>query len=435
MATKRKKRKKVSARDVANRAGSFESTNISIPDGVEMFKVDKAGSYRLDIIPYEAGEGNPEAEPGDLHFERTFFIHRDIGANQDAYICPAKTSGEPCPICEYRNKLDKDPDSDPDAIKALLPKKRQLWNVFDHDEPDKGVQLWEVSYHLFGKDLYDRIKHSDEEDGYEFFADPDDGMTIKAAFEKKSLGGNTFYDVVSIDFKPRKRPLDDDLLDAAICLDDLPIIREYDDLKAIFLQQDDSDEDDAPKKSRGKGKAKGKGRRKARKPEPEEDEDEPPFDDDDDDDDEDDEPPKRKRKAKGKGKRGPKNEPHADEFGLEVGMEVTHDGEDCTIVKISKDGTSLTLEDDDGDHVRGVGPEEVTIVESDDEPDDEPDADDEDDEDDEPEPPKRKKRGTKKATKGKAKGKRKKPEPEPEPEADDDDDDDDDDDWDDWDDD
>lgn len=335
------KRQKVSAKKWANEHESgFSSTSLKVPEGVNFFSFKKAGTYKIDIIPFTAGEGNPNADEGTLHYERTYFSHRNIGPNEDTYVCPAKTFGKKCPICEARAKLARDPDSDEEYVKSLKPKERQLWNVFDHSEPDKGVQILDYSDWLFGKHLRAKINNADSGDGYELFADPDDGFTLKIGATEEKSGGYTFRSCTDIEFKARKEPLSDEVLNAATCLDKCLIEMDYAKLKAIFNQEDRDvkkdvaasngkhrsadDDDDTPPK-----------RPAARKP----------TDDDDDDD-------------KPAAKPGKKN--LAEAKGLELGMMVKHDDHGtCTITKVSRDGTSLTLEDEDGDIHTAIGPDEV----------------------------------------------------------------------------
>ncbi|GAF92316.1 unnamed protein product, partial [marine sediment metagenome] len=207
---------------------------------------------------------------------------------------------------------------------SLVPKERQLWLLRNRSERDKGVQLWNVSFHLFGKLLEKRVRARDDDESWDLFADPEEGSTLKVDFEKVTRGGYTFMDASSIDFKQRKDPLDDGLLESVPCLDELLIIPTYDELKKVFLQIED--EDDKPSK-----------KKKKKKEEPEEE--------DDDEEDDDDE------------------ELTAEEAGLEVGGTVTYDDETHTITRISKDGTSLTLKDEDGDKVGpGIAVDEVEKV-------------------------------------------------------------------------
>jgi hypothetical protein len=344
-------RERLSARNRAetHRSG-YESSALNLPVDVKLFKLDKAGTRRIDIIPYHVGQGNPGpgADPGSLYFERTYFVHRSIGADQTTYVCPAKTANKRCPICEYRAKLVKDPDADEDEVKALAPKERQLWNVIDLDEPDEGIQVWDISYHLFGKLLDQYVKDADADEDIEYYADPVDGKTLKLGVAEKSFGGRSYYEVLTIGFKDRKTKYDKSTIDAAFCLDDLVQVLPHDKLKAIFFQAEDEDvEDDEPEE---------KPSRKSRKPVKVE------IDEEGDDiiDDEDEEV---EEKPKTKSRPGTTDEPTtAEEAGLEEGMQVEHAkfGK-CDIVRVSKDSTSLTLEDMDAELHKGVGCDEVKV--------------------------------------------------------------------------
>ncbi|MEK0377025.1 MAG: hypothetical protein QQN51_07930, partial [Nitrosopumilus sp.] len=78
--------------------------------------------------------------------------------------------------------------------------------------------------------------------------------------EESHAGKASWFEVVSINFKARKEDLDEEILEETTCLDDILIIKEYDDLKEIFLQtatDDDEDEDeDKDKKKKKKSKKK-----------------------------------------------------------------------------------------------------------------------------------------------------------------------------------
>lgn len=246
------KRQYTSARERAEKHSSgFTAPYLKGADKLTFFK-PKAGVMLLDILPYEAGEGNPWAEPGNLHWERTFYAHRGIGANNDSFLCPRMTSKERCPICEHRARLQKEGDPDMEnLIKDLAPKERQLFNVIDTKEPDKGVQVWDFSYHLFGKLLEARLRDSDEEDNWGNFFFMEGGFTLKIGFGSKSYAGRRAYvEVETIDFKPRREDYEEDILEKVHCLDDLLTSPSYEKLKATFLEteglgakKEDADED------------------------------------------------------------------------------------------------------------------------------------------------------------------------------------------------
>lgn len=252
---KSKRRARVSARAKAeSRKNEFTSRALKVPAGVTMFRPKPGTVLKINILPFEAGEGNPNAEPGQLHYERTYHVHRGIGPSDDAVTCLKKTFGEKCPICEYRSKLDREEHED--EFLALAPKERVLYNIIDMNDREAGVQIWDISYHLFEKHLEAAIKLSDEEDGYEFFADPEDGLVLHLNFEKKSYAGREYGEVTSVQFKPRRQPLTDAELSGAHCLDDLIARMSYSELKTLFLQEDsvDDDDDDTPPPPKSKGK-------------------------------------------------------------------------------------------------------------------------------------------------------------------------------------
>jgi len=258
----RDKRRSSAAEAARRRAlehtSEFARTSLEIPSGANMFSIKKPGSYRIDILPYKVGKGNPYADEGTLHYERTYWVHRGVGADEDTYVCPAKTAKKPCPICEYRAKLERDSNADEELIRALAPKERQLFNVVDLAAQDRGVQIWDNSYHLFGKLLDSRIRNADDDEDFARFCELEGGLTLKLTAEEKSMGKNKFCDVTSIDFKPRKDDYTEEWLDACYCLDDIVKVLDYDSLRKIFLQTADVDEeelesdDDAPAKPTGR---------------------------------------------------------------------------------------------------------------------------------------------------------------------------------------
>jgi hypothetical protein len=251
----RREKRVVSAKKrMQEHTSGFERTTLKLPDGVNFWTPKDPGTYRIEIIPYKASN-NPYAEEGDYAFERTYWMHRGIGPENNSYVCLAKELKKKCPVCEYRAKLAQDPNGDEDMIKALAPKQRQLFNVFDHKHPDKGVQVWEVSHFLFGKHLDNKIKNADPEDRerYEGFANEEDGLTLRITASQETTGSNTFLEFGDIEFKERKEELDPEVFDQAVDLDACIKTLDYKELRKLLLQIDDEDaEDDAPKKGKGK---------------------------------------------------------------------------------------------------------------------------------------------------------------------------------------
>jgi hypothetical protein len=370
--SQREKREKrtVSARQWAATRDDSERTAFRIPKDTTLFYIKVKGKKKLDFIPYVVGKGNPMADEGSLWFERTFWIHSNIGINEKSYVCPARSAGRRCPICEERARQARNPDAAKELIKALEPKQRQLFQVIDLSEPDKGVQLWEISYHLFGKSLKERINNADEDRGWDRFADLTEGMTVEVVFVDKAIPGySAFFDCSSIDFLPRAKPYNDGMLDRVACLDDLLIIRDYEELKKIFLQETEEEGDkDEERPTHRPGSAdpaqtRPNPAKTAAPPAKQHPSEEELWDDE--------EPEKPAAPARAKTAPQPANTPpkaatkapSASADGLGVGSVVYHaEFGKCEIVKVSGDGTSLTLEDAEEEFHKAVARAEVTLT-------------------------------------------------------------------------
>ena len=354
--SKRERRYSSAKKRAETHKTGFDRTTIKVSNDVVFFGLSQVGTRRIDILPYVVGEGNPFADPGELHYERTFYIHRDVGVNNDSYVCPARTMKEPCPICQYMTKLMRDIDADPKQIKALSPKERQLWNVIDRDDPDKGVQLWDISHHLFGRLLDTEIRNADEDEDYDTFFHLEKGKTLKIGVGQKSIeGGRPFYEVETISFKPRKDDYDDDVLEKCHSLDDLPLVMDYDKLKAIFLQtaeadeMDDDDDEEQEEKPR---------RKRPKDDDDEEEQEEKPRrkkskdDDDDEEDDVWDKKPEKKSSSK--------------KVEISVGDMVSYKNESCEVLRVGEGG--LLLEGEDSGRIyKDVEIDELTETEEEEE--------------------------------------------------------------------
>ena len=241
---------RIRKRAAQQQAGTGGFTTLNLPDGVEFFN-PKAGKYLVDILNYKVGKGNPYADEGELWFERTYWVHKNVGTDGKTFVCPKmSTDGRnPCPICEYRAKMQKQ-GADKKLLSDLKPKERQLFNVIDVTEgPNKKVLIWDISNYCFGKQLDGEIRDADEDDGYVEFPALQGGFTLRLGIDEESVtaesGSYNFIKVNRIAFKPRKRDYDESILSKLLCLDDLLIIPEYGQLEKEFFQDTiDKDDDD-----------------------------------------------------------------------------------------------------------------------------------------------------------------------------------------------
>ncbi|MDE1868150.1 MAG: hypothetical protein KGI08_10640 [Thaumarchaeota archaeon] len=225
---------------ISDHKGGFNRC-FKVPEGMSVF-VPKPGIYNLDMMTFIAGAGNPYADEGVEHCERTYWAHANIGPNEDRVVCLAKTVGQKCAVCEWLRRAGNSPTADEETLGRMAAKERQLWLPYDHAEPDKGVQIMDLSYHLFGKRLRERIADDAGASGWEYFYDMAEGSVLRVAFANKSIGkGNPFVEARNIDFMQRKRPYAADTAKDMPCLDDLLVILTYDKMKEILLQTGDND--------------------------------------------------------------------------------------------------------------------------------------------------------------------------------------------------
>lgn len=341
MATRREKdkqkRRKSDAQAWAHQQGSSGmSTCVKLPDGVEFWK-PTPGTHLLDFMLYVVGKNNPRADEDMLHFERTYDAHRVPTADgARLFACRLKCFGKSCYGCDWLRNNSR--TADQDLVKQMRATTRHLWLVNDKPGDKKNPLKVFDSNHFnkgmgFGEMMADALGDVPE---YRNFADLEGGMTLQLKVKEDTFPGGKYNKVTRIDFLPRKYSYPESLLEDAPCLDECIVLVSNEDFKLAMEggsdDSDDKEDNDTPKKSL---------RTSRQQVNHDEDEDE-----------DDDKPVKKKKEAT------------ADEVGLEAGDEVEYEDDTCVIKSISRDGTSLTLENDEGDLIKGVGPDEVEKLEA-----------------------------------------------------------------------
>lgn len=218
------------------------------------------GSHIIDIIPYPTGKMNVEGDkPGKVHYTFHYYIHKNVGPNKDWYICPARTWGHDCPICEHRAKLlDQGADYDT-KVAPLNTKERNLYNIvcYDKGEEKKGVQIWDVSFHYFEKHVIALSKKPARGGRAEktvVFFDEEEGKSIAFTIEP-AKSKEDYPSFVGHSFDDRDYEIEEEVLDSAHCLDELVHCPSYEELEKAFWgtkgkandnvdDDDDDDEDD-----------------------------------------------------------------------------------------------------------------------------------------------------------------------------------------------
>ena len=260
------------ARQAANkreRGGSGLDTLQNIPQDIEFFKPKagpgKKGMNQFSIVPYITSiENHPFQEPGEPWPECTYWQHViGTAGDQKRFICPAKTEqseSRKCPICEYRSALIKS-GQDPDLADELKPKQRQIFNILDHNDEDKGIQLFEISPYMFGFALDDEDKAQAEDFDDKYYGDFEDGLSIKARFSESSFGGKKFAEIARIDFEERDDLPEGMVTEEAVDLDAALKILDYDEIHKQFHELGDEEEGEGTEEEEKEGKT-----RRSRKP-------------------------------------------------------------------------------------------------------------------------------------------------------------------------
>jgi len=347
------KRRKSDAKKWARDQKTFEATCVKLPPGVEMYKM-VPGTVRLDFMSYVTGKGNVRADEGMVHFEREYHAHRiQTASGMRLYCCRAATFGKPCPVCEW---LTSHGNSDPDKAKSLRATVRHIWLVNDKPgDPKNPLKVLDTNHYNKGKGFGEQIGTAiDNLEDYASFADAEGGYTLQLVIEEQTFPGGKYNAPTRIDFIRRKYDYPDEVVENAPCLDAMLIDVGYDALVNLMETGSTASE------SEGKSE-------KVTSPSKSEKED-----------DEDDD----------------KDEVTAEEAGIEEGDTVVYDGEECEILKVSGDGTSLTLKGESGKVYKAISPGEVSMPDPEEE---EPDEDEDEDEDEDTPPPSKTAKGKKTA--------------------------------------
>ena len=245
-ARNRRERRRVSPEMVKKDAASGGKQQIeffNLPDGVKLWQPPKAGTYDIDILPYEVKVANHPNRIGVdfIWYKRPFKIHRGIGANKLSLVCPTSV-GSPCPICSYRDTLDKNTQ---EKLKKEL--KPQNWVVYNRDDPTgKNEQtLFAFSYGKFAQQLDKELTLFDKDDPKcNFYEVVKTGHTITARFVDAVFDGNKYLTADRIDFKPRKDMHEDTILDNVVCLDTIFNILSHKEIEALFFEIDPPDDEE-----------------------------------------------------------------------------------------------------------------------------------------------------------------------------------------------
>jgi hypothetical protein len=220
---------------------------LRIPKGVDVYSIEfpkklETIKVKFDIIPYViTDEKHPDltqgAEIGSPWWRRPIRVHKNIGVENTAYICPT-TFGKKCPICDYKKKLAGE-KSDKDTIKALNYSLRSIYIVKPKEDSN-----YEDDYHIFDISdfcFFDPLMIDVEEQNEHNFPSLDDGKTLQVRFNKESFNNNNFPKASRISFLEREEQYEDSVLDEVPNLDEILVVLPYKELEAKFLEMDEEE--------------------------------------------------------------------------------------------------------------------------------------------------------------------------------------------------
>jgi hypothetical protein len=300
-----------------------------LPEGWSHFAFensDKAKKYLMSILPTIAGPHNKEADEGEPHWRHQYAIHKKIGPEEKTVPCNAVNFGEPCFVCEHRNKLIKK-GADKDTVKAYYPSTRDLFAVKVKGE--EGYQLFETYGFMkddkaFGQMLLTKMEDKADKPDHSVHRWwwPHKGKDLSVLVKKSTFPGGSFAAPTNIEFVKREEQFAEELPGELPCLEDCIIKADYEEVKKMFL---------------GVGKT---------KPEDDEEEEDEDLDDEDTDDEEDEEEEKPKKKSKKKKEEDDDDSEETDEEDDEEESDDDDSGDD------EEDEGDADEEEDDGDEIK-----------------------------------------------------------------------------------
>jgi hypothetical protein len=277
---------KASSKRKGSSAGSVFNADVNFTKFTPAVDVD----HSIDFIPFECGDSMPwdfdkgriMAEEGQWHYTFEYWRHNGIGPLENQRVmCPEKTWKEPCPICEHRRELDAEKAFDKEKMGSMIPKRRNLYNVVCYDsgkEEDKGVQLFDVTWHWFekytsklaGKAVRRRrgskVKVADP---FKNFADPSkNGVSVEWSIEG-AKSKNDFDDWMNHQLIQRDYDLDEGLLDAALQLDQIVEHLTYAELYQKYYDEPYEGEEEEEEGQETSGRRRSRKRNRVEEDEPE----------------------------------------------------------------------------------------------------------------------------------------------------------------------
>jgi len=205
-----------------------QNTGLLTGNGIDFFYPKAKESYELDIVVYVAGRNSPvkkDGMPFNNEGEETYYMpfvkHKSIGSDKKGEcICLSGTYRGKCPVCEHRAELIADGE-DEKLTDLLKQKLTAVYNVRIVGE-DK-IKVWEVSNWWSEKEFQDLKNDASYKRKWGcsevLYMDPEIGKTI--VFTQGENNQVEMGKLKGIRFEDREKPVTDEDIEKAACLEDL----------------------------------------------------------------------------------------------------------------------------------------------------------------------------------------------------------------------
>lgn len=224
---------------------------------IELYKPEKDEYNLIDIIPYIVSTKNhPQGiAKGDPDYILDIWVHQGVGPNDDAYICPQRTFGQPCPICEDREQRIKNgAEWNDDEVKQLFPSRKAIYNVIDVDNEPGKIKIFIASYAYFEKEgLLDMVEDYAKKEEQIIFSSLSNGRSIsfKATSNKLTLNKRKieYLKYKQFSFEKRERPYNEKLIETSYSLDAMMVLASYEEIRDAFYMVPSVDDEDNTKET------------------------------------------------------------------------------------------------------------------------------------------------------------------------------------------
>jgi hypothetical protein len=148
------------------------------------------GKNLVRLAPYAHGDG-PFQE---------YYYHYNLHESGKPIVCPKRTYGRACAVCDLVSNLWKGDKDDQALAKQLSAKMRVHTPVLVRGEEDRGIRFWS-----FGQQVYQNVLETMVDPDYGDITDPAEGRDVVVTLTPPST--NSPFPQTDLLFKPMQTPL------------------------------------------------------------------------------------------------------------------------------------------------------------------------------------------------------------------------------------